>query len=109
MPSSSMRSLYRTALLAISLCIGIPAHAQVTASPPSVDSFFENSNFGAAVLSPNAKYLAVRAGAPGRRDFLVVIDLATNKPTVVAQYDDADISDYRWVNDGRLVFNVADK
>ena len=52
MPSSSMRSLYRTALLAISLCIGIPAHAQVTASPPSVDSFFENSNFGAAVLSP---------------------------------------------------------
>ena len=51
----------------------------------------------------------MRAGAPGRRDFLVVIDLATNKPTVVAQYDDADISDYRWVNDGRVVFNVADK
>lgn len=109
MQSTSKRSLYRSALLAFTLCIGMPAYAQAPASPPPIESFFHSSTFGAAVLSPNAQYLAVRSGAPGRRDGLVVIDLATNTPTAVAQYDDADIDDYRWVNDERLVFDVADK
>lgn len=109
MQSSPKRSLYRAALLAFSLCIGMPAHASATASPPTLASFFHNPAFGPAMLSPNAKYLAVGSGAPGRRDFLVVIDLATNKPTVVAQFDDADIGQYRWVNEERLVFDVLDK
>lgn len=106
---SHKRSLCQTALLAFLLCIGTTASAQVAPTPPPVASFFENSKFGAAALSPSAKYLAVRSGASGRRDFLVVIDLATNTPTVVAQFDDADVGDYRWVNDERLVFDVTEK
>jgi dipeptidyl aminopeptidase/acylaminoacyl peptidase len=106
---SSKRSLCQAVMLAFSLCIGSAAHAQTAAKPPAIESFFQRPVFGDVELSPSAKYLAVRASAPERNDYLVVIDLATNTPTVVAAYNDSDIAAFQWVNDERLVFNVTDK
>ena len=103
------RSLCRAVLLAFSLCIGSAAHAQTAVTPPAIESFFQRPVYGDVRLSPSAKYVAVRASAPERTDFLVVIDLATNTPTVVAAYNDTDVNEFQWVNDERLVFNLTDK
>jgi dipeptidyl aminopeptidase/acylaminoacyl peptidase len=85
-----------------------PAQAPADARPP-IASFFEHSTFGRVALSPSGKYLAVRSSAVKRHDFLVVIELATSKATVVAAFDDADIDDFQWVNDERLLFDLSDK
>jgi dipeptidyl aminopeptidase/acylaminoacyl peptidase len=100
-------ALCRGALL---LAAGPAVHAQPAAAPlPPVEAFFNNPAFGEAKLSPSARYLAARASAPGRRDFLVVIDLQTNAPKVVASYEDGDVGDFQWVNDERLAFDTRDK
>jgi dipeptidyl aminopeptidase/acylaminoacyl peptidase len=107
--SASWYRLFLLNLLALLWCAGPAAHAQTKAALPSIESFFENSAFGAAKLSPDAKSLAARVGAPGRRDYLAVIDLETNSARFVAGYNDADIGNFQWVNDNRLVFDVTDK
>src|SRR4051794_32215676 len=100
--------LRRSSLSLLSLCTALAcaaptltvtpaAAATQTDTRPTIASFFEHPALGRAMLSPSARYLAVRAGAATRNDFLVVIDLTTNKPTVVAAFDDADISDFQWV------------
>lgn len=106
---SATRALSAGILLALTLSTAPAAMAQAPAPLPSVEKFFGSSPFGGATLSPNGKFLAVRSGAPDKHDFLVVIDLAANKGTVVAAYDDADVADFRWISDARLVFTVRDK
>lgn len=103
------RALTAGILLALSLSTAPAAMAQAPVPLPSVEKFFGSSPFGGATLSPNGTFLAVRSGAPDKHDFLVVIDLAANKGTVVAAYDDADVADFRWISDERLVFTVRDK
>ncbi|MES2263862.1 MAG: alpha/beta fold hydrolase [Pseudomonadota bacterium] len=83
--------------------------AGALAAAPPIAHFFDNPHFGGARLSPDARYLAVRVGNTGRRDGLAVIDLATREAKAVAQFNDADIGDFEWVNDQRLVFNTHDK
>jgi dipeptidyl aminopeptidase/acylaminoacyl peptidase len=105
------RSLCGSVLLALA---ALSAHAQTVvinapSAPPPVQAFFGSSPFGGASLSPEGDYLAVRAGAPNRRDYLIVIDLKANTGKVVAEYGDADIDEFRWVNNERLVFNLRDK
>jgi dipeptidyl aminopeptidase/acylaminoacyl peptidase len=87
------------------------SHAQATvatATRPPVEAFFEHPSFRGAALSPNGRYLAALSGAKDKRDFLVVIDLETMKPTVVAAYNDSDVDRFRWVNNDRLVYQVGD-
>jgi dipeptidyl aminopeptidase/acylaminoacyl peptidase len=107
MHTALSRALRAAAVAAAFACV-LPAQAQAPALPP-IASFFTNSPFGGAALSPDARYLAVRSGAPGKRDFLAVIDLKDNKPTVVAAYDDADVGDFRWISSERLVFTTREK
>jgi dipeptidyl aminopeptidase/acylaminoacyl peptidase len=83
--------------------------APAAATPPSLASFFDNSTFGGALLSPSGRYLAARTGAPGRRVMLAVVDLQTNTVKLVAAYSDADIGHVVWVNDERLAFDVTDR
>lgn len=87
------------------------SHAQApvaAATRPPVEAFFEHPSFRGAALSPNGRYLAALSGAKDKRDFLVVIDLETMKPTVVAAYNDSDVDRFRWVNNDRLVYQVGD-
>ncbi|MCC2973358.1 S9 family peptidase [Massilia sp. IC2-476] len=106
------RALGGAALVAALACT-LPAQAQAPgaapASAPPIASFFANASFGEAKLSPDARYLAVRSGAPGKRDFLVVVTLQDNSAKVVASYDDADIGEFRWISNERLVFNTREK
>ena len=98
------------ALSAVLSCFAPAVFAQAPAdSKPAIARFFEHPAFNKVMLSPSARYVAVSSGAANRHDFLVVIELATSKPTVVASFDDADIGDFQWVNDERLIFDLAEK
>jgi dienelactone hydrolase len=105
--------LSRLVLSTLLACAGPAVLAQPVQAPsdakPPIASFFEYSAFGRVMLSPSGKYLAVRSSAVNRHDFLAVIDLATSKATVVAAYDDSDVDDFQWVNDDRLMFDLAQK
>ena len=86
-----------------------PAPATLTAPRPPLASFFENSSFSGAKLSPDAKYLAVKFSAPGRRVGLFVIDVLTEKAKAVAEFQDLDVGRVQWVNNERLVFNIENR
>jgi len=86
-----------------------PAQAADTPAPIPLASFFDNSSFAGALLSPSGRYLAARASAPGRRVLLGVVDLQANALKVVAAYKDADIGHVVWVNDERLAFDVTER
>lgn len=95
------------AALLISTCAAVPAAE--TVAPPAVEHFFANARFSQPALSPNGKMLAVITGTSGQRDALHVIELGTNKVFSAAVYSDADIGQFQWVNDKRLIYNTADR
>jgi dipeptidyl aminopeptidase/acylaminoacyl peptidase len=99
----------RLCLSAALLACAAGALAQTPAPRPPIASFFEKSAFSGAQLSPDAKALAVKYTLKGGRTGLFVLDLITDKPTPVANFDDADIDDVFWVNSNRLVFDTTDK
>ncbi len=95
------------------LCLMLLAGAALfdaAAAPalPPLEQFFAKPKFDAPKLSPNGKYLAARISAKGERDWLSVLDLETNKVTIVAQLRGADIDNFEWVNNERLVFDSID-
>jgi hypothetical protein len=85
-----------------------PATQAQSALPAPLASFFDNSSFGTAVLSPSGRYLAAHTSAPGRRVMLAVVDLQATTAKIVAGYSDADIGHVVWVNDERLAFDVTE-
>ena len=101
------------------------ASAQTAASAPStagnavqitaarqvpIENFFQRPALRQAVLSPSGKRLAAISGLGAPRDGLVVVELTDPiKVSRVAQFNDADVSSFRWVNDERLVFSVTDQ
>ncbi|MBQ5947856.1 S9 family peptidase [Massilia sp. ST3] len=103
------RALRAASLAALVLCGTPAALAQAPTAPPPVSSFFTSSPFGEVKLSPDARNLAVRASAPGRRDYLAVIDLQTNSAKIVASYSDGDIGGFEWVSSDRLIFDTREK
>jgi dipeptidyl aminopeptidase/acylaminoacyl peptidase len=97
------------AALALLTCGSAPLQAAPAPDAlPPIERFFINPVLADAKLSPDARYLAAIAGAPGRRDYLVVIDLQQKGVKLVAGYKDADIRRFDWVNNGRLVFDLTD-
>lgn len=94
--------LLAASLLTATLPIG--AHA----APPPVADFFGPSSFGGAQLSPNGQYVAAKVPGPSGRDRIVVVELATSKAQVVAEFSDGDVGNFQWVNDGRLLFDSTD-
>ncbi len=101
--------LTRAILLAVAVGASLGAGAHASAAPPPIAQFFAEPEFTGAALSPAARYLAVRVGSPGGRERLAVVDLGDNSIKVVAQFEDADVAEFRWVNEQRLVFNSTDK
>ena len=99
-----MKQLLRLALLAL---LGL-ANCQA-ATPVPIEHFFSNPEFSGARLSPSARYLAVRLGSATIRDRLAVVDLGDNSVKIVGAFSDADIGQFAWVNNERLVFDAADK
>jgi acetyl esterase/lipase len=76
---------------------------------PSAEVFYREVDIADARLSPSGRWLAIGTLAGAQRVGLVVFDLQLWKPmALVARFADADIGDFRWVNDDRLVFSVRD-
>lgn len=88
------------------LLAGLLALSLVQAAPPPAEAFFQEPLLGRAALSPDGRLVALRVGAKGVRARLAVLDLATLKPTIVATHDHADVREFRWVNDKRLVYDL---
>ena len=85
----------------------VPAHP-ADALPP-IERFFQNPAFSAAALSPDARFIGALVSAGAGRVQLAVLDLTTMTPKIVAGFSDADIGQFHWVNDKRLVFDVTDR
>ncbi|WP_332876707.1 alpha/beta hydrolase family protein [Massilia sp. S19_KUP03_FR1] len=105
----SLRHICLFLLLGAGMGLALAAPAPMPASRVPVDVFFAHASFGGAVLSPNGKSLAARGVAKNGRQVLVVIDLATRDGTLAAAYNDADIRQFQWVNDERLVYTLGDR
>src|SRR3954470_10651799 len=107
---------FKAAVLLACTAFAFFSHATFAAEPsarPPIADFFENPEFSGAELSPSGKYLAVRIAAKDKdkdqRDRLAVVTLSDNKVLAVGNFSDADIGDFEWVNDDRLVFTATDR
>ncbi len=103
-----MLSFPRLALAVVLAGASLAARAQPAVLPPAED-FFGFAPIRQPLLSPNGKQLAVVVGGAGRRDELVVIDLATDQVHRSAIIAGLDVGRVRWVNNERLMFTAADK
>ncbi len=94
---------HRTFLLSLMLaCAAMPA----LAAPPPASTFFQNCELSRASLSPDGKYVLANINGKGERESLVVIDLATMQPNVVARYSDADVRGGQWLSGNRIVYSL---
>ncbi|MFY7864167.1 alpha/beta hydrolase family protein [Roseateles sp.] len=84
--------------------------AQVTAPAEiPVERFFQYPSILEAKLSPSGKKLALTTSKGGTRVGLVVLDLANGyKAMRTGGFSDADIVEFDWVGENRLVFSVLD-
>ncbi|MBI3523761.1 MAG: S9 family peptidase [Betaproteobacteria bacterium] len=96
------------AALVLGFCLfGASAARAEAPQPVPVDQFFKHPASGNASLSPDGKLLAFTASVAGRRR-LVVMDIDKRDIKPVAGFNDADVAQFHWVNDKRLVFNIID-
>lgn len=78
------------------------------AEPPPASAFYKDPDIVEAVLSPSGGKLAITSASGAKRIGLAIYDVATMKIRRVVQFEDADVSQVRWVNDARLVFSAVD-
>ena len=97
------------AAMALIYLLSCDASALAADQLPPIDSFFQNPAFTSAALSPDARFIGALVSAEKGRVQLAVLDLTTLKPKIVARFSDADIGQFHWVNDKRLVFDTADR
>jgi dipeptidyl aminopeptidase/acylaminoacyl peptidase len=75
---------------------------------PVVD-FFKTPSLRQPTLSPDGSKIAMLVPGLDGRNALAVADVATpNKRVGVARFSDADIREFAWVNDKRLVMSLID-
>jgi acetyl esterase/lipase len=102
----------RRLLIALALGCMIPASgAALGAEPgrPKAETFFSNSLFSDAKLSPDGDFIAMLVGSDGGRMKLLVMDLADMSIKVASGAESMDIAEVHWVNDQRLVFSTNDR
>ncbi len=101
------RALRHAAWLIVTL-LAPPLYA-ADAAPP-VELFFKQPDIARAVLSPSGRWMAVASGSLAGRTGVAVFDLENwGQARVVAGFSDADVDEFHWVNDERLVFDVIDR
>jgi len=106
MISSLQRRVLRVLASAVLLCTG--ASALAADAPPAID-FFRLPQIEAATMSPSGRAIAATVGTDTGRMQLAVIELGEKLAVkVIAGSSDADVSDFHWVNDERLVYTLSD-
>ncbi|MFL6628757.1 MAG: alpha/beta hydrolase family protein [Vitreoscilla sp.] len=96
--------------LAIGLGLG-PIHAAETPpGPPSsvpTAAFFGFDDLSGPVISPDGDALAMLVrNKEGRRQLAILQTADLSKASVIASFNDADVSRVHWVNSKRLVFSI---
>jgi dipeptidyl aminopeptidase/acylaminoacyl peptidase len=101
-----MRLIVRTLLL---LAAALPAFAQSPKKPSdiTVEQFFKRPDYANMQLSPNGKLLAAVVPLNGRNN-LAVIDVDSKSRKVITDLSKLDISQFWWVNNGRLCMRLGD-
>jgi len=111
LPGHALRARCLATLCAFTALLSPAAQAQDARTPGAsipAEDFFRLPQYGRAQLSPDGRYLAVVASPAGRRTQLTVIDLQNlGNSRVLVGMDDSDIHRVQWVNNQRLVFDVA--
>lgn len=108
--TSAMRrwAMGAIAFVLISGPFAAPAAAdQAAAAKQPIENFFKLPQFRGAKINPAGTHLAYVREVDGRYN-LVSMDLATRKLTSVAGYDRADVLEFHWVNDRRLLYYIQD-
>lgn len=96
-------------LIGAALLAGM-AGAQTRSAPPEAKSFFRLPDLERGALSPSGRWLAMVSGLSSARSRLVVFDLQQwGQVTQAAGFEEADVGEFEWVNDDRLVFNLTDR
>lgn len=100
-----IKRTWTRALGLILVCFGAQA-----AEPPSAADFARRPEIREVQTSPSGQRLALLVGGADGRMRLATMTLdPIGKPRVVAGFNDADISDIRWVNEDRLIFTATQR
>jgi len=91
-------------------CYAQPSSAAVTTVPIPIERFFQRASVLDAKLSPSGTKVALTTSRGGTRIGLVVVDFVSGAPKAsrAASFSDADVTQFSWVGDNRLVFSVVD-
>ncbi len=107
-----LRNCFLVFGLAVALLLCGPVRAEPLAAgkpAPVTEDFFRFPQIVREQLSPDGDYLAMLAsGDDGRVHLLVAGTSNLADLRTIAAYVDADIRDFYWVNDRRLVYSVMD-
>ncbi|HKX93600.1 MAG TPA: prolyl oligopeptidase family serine peptidase [Methylibium sp.] len=108
MPRSSSLQRLAGRLLAMFGLVASGAGALAADAPPVAD-FFRLPQIDAAKMSPSGRSVAATVGTDTGRRQLAVIELGEKMSVkVIAGSGDADVDDFHWVNDERLVYSLSD-
>ena len=104
MPLSTLGRRARVWLFACSLlCL-----AGARAAPPVAD-FFANDSYTSARLAPDGRTVAFLVNGANGYDRLAAYSLTDASVRVVAEFADADVGNFEWVNNERLVYDSRNK
>ncbi|AIY40976.1 putative peptidase [Collimonas arenae] len=81
----------------------------MAAGLPGIDNFFAYPTLVSAQLSPNGRYVAMLVPTKNGYVRLGMMDVVERTPKVIASFEGADIHQFRWVNNDRLVFDAGDR
>jgi len=95
-------------LLGFSLCVAATSSRAEDEPPVPVEAFYRHPDIDGAALSPDGTQLAILTGGRAPRVRLGIFDLKKRAAWMVAQFADADVRDFYWVNDRLLVFDLND-
>ena len=85
-----------------------PVRPRSLGAPPPAQAFYEVADITEALLSPLDTKLANASRKGINRIALVIVDIASGKPTYTAQFANADVWQMHWANDDRLIVSAVD-
>jgi acetyl esterase/lipase len=97
------RLLLRIVAVSVATC----AVAMLRAAPIPASVLFQRPPIGHAAISPDGTAVAMLAGGKDQFARLIVLDLTSMKPQVVASFKNNAIGRFAWTTSQRLVFQLV--
>ena len=97
----------RCLLVGSLLIVATKVSAQKTMIP--AEDFFANPSISQVELSPSGLYAAMLITTKVGRVQMATMSMSDRTIKLIAGFSDADIRRFHWVNEDRLVFDVADR